>query len=346
MSDKATGVCGIVGIIFVVLGGIAVFGLWMDQCQLGHGDSLNIQVDQVTLLSPPTDNVFLGWESLFGKPADEISVNIHSAVLCGHATKAQEIFEGETLRFGESLSINSFFNYGVSFWLEESDGGFEGADDLSQVVEIPRSQMDSMRTTLDSGAADYIQLNYSVVVEGRNIFQENSWFGFLAENLCVSALDFVFGPWTGKAVGKAVLFNAGDMAKLYNAVKLEHKVGTLTKKSLMKSVVTYQFRVGAKKAVVKPFQRNVIAMLKEWAMNQTMLDEEITNTVNYLKEQEVYTDNDQLDKGLDIYRTVNDELGKLAGYLDSLTDSLEFCLAEILPPSEDALYYLSMTVRR
>ncbi|XP_038073711.1 uncharacterized protein LOC119741862 [Patiria miniata] len=337
-------VCTCVSVVVGILIFGVVFGLWVDQCQLGHGSSLNVRVNNVTLTTHPTDNVFLGWESLFGMPADEIAVNIHSAALCSASTKPRDIYEGQTLQFGDSLSINSFYTAGVSFWLTEADSFFEGADDLSQVIEIPSSQMDSMRETLDNGAADYIRLDYAVVVEGRNIFQENSWFGFLAENLCVSALDFVFGPWTSKAVGKAALLKSGDMAKLYKTVKLEHKAGTLTKKSLYKALITYQFRAGAKSAVINPAISNGNEMVKEWAMDQTMLDEQIRDTVTYLKEKAVFTATGQ--EGLDIYRAVNEEIDKWAGYLDTLTDSLEFCLAEVLPPSQDALYHVSLTVTR
>ena len=71
-----------------------------------------------------------------------------------------------------------------------------------------------------------------MAVKGGDIFQENRWFGFLAENLCINVLDFITGPWTSKAIDKLVLFKSGDMARLYKTVKTQYQAGTLTKKSL------------------------------------------------------------------------------------------------------------------
>ena len=343
MSEGAAVCGGIICVLVVVLVGVPLLGIYINQCLVGAGDSLHVQVDSLQLLTHPTDNVFLGWESLFGKPADEISVKIYSGI-CAATNQPRDIQEGQKIKFGDSLSINTFFSTGFSFQLEEADSGFEGANDYSETISISADKLDKMREAFDNGLMDYIKLDYGVTVKGANIFQENRWFGFLAENLCVSALDFVTGPWTSKAIGKAILFKSGDMAKLYKTVGKHYVKGDLTKGRLFKALLTYQIRAGSKAAVLNPAIRNMYELVKEWALSKTTLDEKLDETVTYLKEGAVFAVSGQ--EGLDLYREVNNEIEKWAGYMETLTDSLEFCLSEVLPPSRDALYHISLTVTR
>lgn len=343
MADGRAILTTVVVAVIVVAVGVTVLAIFINQCLVGAGDSVHVQVDSIHLSSHPTDNVLFGWESIFGKPSDEISVKIQSG-FCKASNHPEEIKEGQTINFGSTLSINTFFHMGFSFWLEESDSFFEGSDDYSKTITVSGDKVDRMREAFDNGLTDNVKLDYAVTVKGANIFQENKWFGFIAENLCVSALDFLAGPWTSKAVGKAILFKSGDMARLYKTVGKQFQQGMLTKKSLFKSLLAYQIRAGAKSAVLNPVLGNMNDLVKEWALNQTTLDEKINETVTALKEGAIFAVAGQ--EGLDLYRDVNEELARWAGYMEKLTDSLEFCLSEVLPPSTDALYHVTLTVTR
>ena len=337
--DRKIGV--VLSVVICVLIGVSFLGIWINQCIVGAGDSLHVQTDTIHLMSRPTDNVFLGWEWLWGKPTDEISLKLYSGI-CAATNHPKKIEEGQKLNF--DASINTFFGSGFAFQLEEFDSGFEGANDYSETIEVSADKLDKIREAFDNGIMNYVELDYTVTVKGANIFQENRWFGFLAENLCVSALDFVFGPWTSKVFAKAIIFKSGDMAKLYNTVRKQYESKTITKASVFKSVLTYQLKSGAKMAVKKPLQRNMAELAREWALNQTLLDEAVEETVTSLKESAVFAVSGK--EGLDLYREVNAELDELANYLGRLTDKLEFCLSEVLPPSKDALYHVALTVTR
>ena len=348
------GVCTtIVGIVILAIIGIPIIGVYVNQCQLGYGDSLHVQVVNVTLNTKPTDNVAFGAEWLFGKPADEISVHLQSG-MCKNSNPPRDIQERQTIRFYDTLTINTFFRKGFTFWLEEADSWFEGSDDISEETHVTSSQLDIIRHAFDTGAMDMVEIDHLVTVEGKNIFQEHTWFGFLAENLCISALDFVTGPWgtrallstAGKSVGKkgptAFLLNDKDIAKIYNKVKDQHKSGALTKSSIFKAVVTYQVREGAKHSVKGPLKSNAIDLISEWALDQTMLDEEIKDFVHTMTEQGIYEATGQ--DGLEIYNAVNEEMAMWGGYMATITDSLEFCLSEVIPDARDAVYSVRMTI--
>lgn len=109
-------------------------------------------------------------------------------------------------------------------------------------------------------------------------------------------------------------------------------------------MLTYELKHRAKNAVVEPFKDNMLDLMKGWALNQTMLDENVGEMTTSLIEGAVYAASGE--EGLNLYREVNDELDKLSNYLERLTDKLEFCLSEILPPSRDALYHVAFTVTR
>ena len=190
-----------------------------------------------------------------------------------------------------------------------------------------------MREAFDNGMAEYITLDYLVTVKGRNIFQENKWFGFLVENLCIGAMDFITGPWTSKLfkLGRTIVFKSGDIARLYNTVKLQYKSGLLTKKCIFKSLITYQIREGVKDGFFGPIKSHMKDFVKDWALNQTHLDEQIMAIVKG-------------DPGS--YAQLNNETDSRAGFLRGLTDKLEFCLSDILPPSRDALYHVDFAVTR
>ena len=334
---------GGVAVVLVVLAGVIVLSIWISQCHVGAGDSLHVQADSVHLLTRPTDNVLFGWDSVFGRPSDEISLKMSSG-WCSASHRPLEIKQDQKLEYGDTVSINTWFRMGFKFQLEEDDSGFEGANDYSEVTEVSEAKMDLIRFAFDNGIANKFELDYTVTVKGANIFQENKWFGFLADNLCVSALDFAFGPWTRQAFGKALLFKSGDMAKLYKTLRLQYQAGTITKGSIFKSVLTYQIKAGGKKAIINPLRQNMVDIASEWALNQTSLDENINEMVTDLKEGGVYAATGQ--RGLDLYREVNSELDKLSNLLGQVTDALEFCLSEVLPPSQDARYHVAFTVTR
>ena len=343
MGSDAAAVCrGVVIVVLLILGGVPILSIWINQCIVGAGDSLHVHADYVHLTTRPTDNVLFGWEFIFGKPADEISLKMWSGI-CAATHFPMDIQEGQKLAYGDTVSINTFFRMGFQFQLEEHDSLFEGANDYSEVVEVSEDKMNLIRLAFDNGIATSVELNYTVTVKGANIFQEHKWFGFLADNLCVSAIDFVFGPWTGKAFAKALL-KSGDMAKLYNKLKLQYQSGTISKGSIFKAFLTYQMKEGAKQAVTKPTRQNMLDAASNWAMNQTSLDENINEMVTTLKERGVYAASGQ--EGLDLYREVNSELDKLSSLLGQVTDHLEFCLSEVLPPSRDARYDVKLTVTR
>ena len=60
--------------------------------------------------------------------------------------------------------------------------------------------MQKIKKELDDDA-EYIQLNYKMKVKGGDIFTETPFFGFISKHLCISAIDFVMGPF-GKVVGR------------------------------------------------------------------------------------------------------------------------------------------------
>ena len=307
-----------------------------------------MEVDSVHLSNHPTDNVLFGWEWLFGKPADEISVNIHSG-MCSATTHPQDIQEDQTIKFWPALAINTFFGNGFSFRLEESDSGIEGKDDYSDPVHFKSYQLSDIRDAFDEGRVNYVQLSYAVTVKGANIFQENSWFGFIADNLCINVLDVIAGPWTGKTIGKALLFRSGDMAKLYRAVKTQYKAGSLTKKSLFKALLTYQVKAGTKKAARKAATGLMTESVKQWALDKTQLDEKLNEISTALKDEVTEMKEDAVyavsgEEGLNIYKEVNEEIAMLAGVMETVTDTLEFCLSEVWAPSTDALYYVNITI--
>ena len=83
----------------------------------------------------------------------------------------------------------------------------------------------------------------------------------------------------------------------------------------------------------------------------TLLDEKIYETVTMLKDiyrvkryAHAYPVSSQ--EILSTYKEVHQEISKWAGYIERITDSLEFCLSEVWPPSQDALYYVNVTVSR
>lgn len=340
MGAEVDGV--IVSVVVCVLVGVPILSIWISQCIVGAGDSLHVEADTIHLLSTPTDNVLFGWEWLWGKPSDEISLKMVSGI-CAAANHPREIKENQKLNF--DLSINTFFDKGFSFQLEEFDLGFEGANDYSEIIEVSGDRLDNIREAFDNGIMNYVKLDYSMTVKGANIFQEHQWFGFLAENLCVSALDFVFGPRTSK-IAKTALLKSRDIAKLYKTIRYEHKIGTIKKGSAFKSMLTYELKYRAKNAVtvVEPFKDNMLDLMKGWALNQTMLDENVGEMTTSLIEGAVYAASGE--EGLNLYREVNDELDKLSNYLERLTDKLEFCLSDVWPPSRDALYHVALTVTR
>ena len=331
MSSEAQAVATVVGVILLILVGIPVGSIYLNQCVFGCGDSLHFRVGSIRLLTHPTDNVLFGWEWLFGKPSDEITIVISSGMCSARSRHWQKIKEGE-VKYPD-VEINTYFHYGLTFRLEEKDGGLEGRDDYSEYVNVPEEKMASMREAFDNGLAEYINLDYLVTVKGRNFFQENRWFGFLAENICIGTMDFITGPWASKLFkfGKTLLFKASDIAKLYKTVKLQYKSGLITKKSIFKSLIIFQIKEGLKDGFIKPLKSHVFNYIKDLALNQTHLDEQIMAIVN---------GNSIEYGGLDL------ELDKRAGFLGGLTDKLEFCLSDILPPSRDALYHVNFAVTR
>ena len=176
-----------------------------------HSSSLEIKLEKLTLKSAPTDNVFLGWEFLFGTPADEIVANLESKK-CYTRSKAREIKQGQTLSFGNSVTLKSFREEPIKFWLTEEDGGFGGKNDLSELVTISKERMDIMREFLNNNPDSYYELDEAVTVQGQNIFKENVWFGFIADNLCINVLDIALGPWTG--IGKKLAIAAAHQNKV------------------------------------------------------------------------------------------------------------------------------------
>ena len=337
------------GVLILVIA-LIMSAIYVSQCVIGLGESVHVHVDSMHLTSHPTDNVLFGWEWLFGKPNDEISITISSG-FCKATIEPRDIQENQVITFGENLTINTFFGRGFSFRLQELDSGFEGADDYSQPVYVAPHKLKAMREAFDNDVTDHIQLSYHVTVKGANIFQENKWLGFLAENLCINVLDFIAGPWTGKAfaVGKAVVFKSGDIARLYKAIEVPFKAGTLTKQTVFKSVLAYQLKAGAMAAVKRPLKRKMTEYVKEWVLSKTTLDEtvneideQIDDAVTQLKESAIYAVAGE--EGVDIYRAIKEEIAEASRFLASLTDSLEFCLSEILPPSKDALYIVDITV--
>lgn len=331
MSGDGQAVAIVVGVAALIFVGIPLGSIYLNQCTFGCGNSLHVRVGSIRLLTHPTDNVLFGWEWLFGRPSDEISIVISSGWCSARSQRAQKIKEGEITY--PDVDINTFFHYGFTFRLEERDGGLEGSNDYSEFVNVPEEKMSSMREAFENGLAEYITLDYLVTVKGRNIFQEIRWFGFLAENLCIDAMDFITGPWTSKLfkLGRTVVFKAGDIAKLYNTVKLQYKNGLLTKKSIFKSLITYQIREGLKDGFFKPLKSHMKDLVKDWALNQTHLDEQILAIV----------------KGdSSSYGQLNGEIDSSAGFLGKLTDKLEFCLSDILPPSRYALYHVNFAVTR
>ena len=331
MSDDAQAVTIVVGVAVLIFVGIPLGSIYLNQCIFGCGDSLHMRVGSIRLLTHPTDNVLFGWEWLFGRPSDEISIVIASGWCSARSRHAQKIKEGEITY--PDVEINTFFHHGLTFRLEERDGGLEGRNDYSEYVNVPDEKMTSIREAFDNGLAEYINLDYLVTVKGRNIFQENRWFGFLAENLCIDAMSFLTGPLTSKLFkfGKTIIFKAGDIAKLYRTVKLQYKSGLITKKSIFKSLITYQIREGLKDGFIGPIKSHVKDFIKDWALNQTHLDEQIKAII----------------KGNPgAYVELSSEIDTRAGFLGSLTDKLEFCLADILPPSRDALYHVNFAVTR
>ena len=320
--------CCICMVGFLVLVMLPLTAVYVSQCTFGWGSSLHVEVDSVHLSNHPTDNVLFGWEWLFGKPADEISVNIHSG-MCSATTHPQDIQEDQTIKFWPALAINTFFGNGFSFRLEESDSGIEGEDDYSDPVHFKSYQLSDIRDAFDEGRVNYVQLSYAVTVKGANIFQENSWFGFIADNLCINVLDLISGPWTGKTIGKALRFGSSEMAKLYRTVKTQYKAGSLTKKSLFKALLTYQAETGTKKAAIMAEREAMNKMVQQWALDETELDKKLNEISTVLK-----------DEG----RELKEEIAEYAGVMETVTDTLEFCLSEVWPPSTNALYYVNITI--
>ena len=324
--------------------------IYVSQCVIGLGESVHVHVDSLHLASHPTDNVLFGWEWLFGKPADEITVAISSG-LCKASTEPRDIHEDDVITFSDNLTINTFFGQGFSFRLQEIDSGLEGDDDFSEPVYIAPHKLNAMREAFDNDVTDHIQLSYHVTVKGANIFQEVKLLGFLAENLCINVLDFIAGPWTGKAlaVGKAIAFKSNDIAKLYKAISKPFKAGKLTKQTVYKAVLAYQLKAGAMASDKRPLKRKMTEYVKEWLLSKTTLDEtindinqQIDDAITGLKESAVYAAAGE--DGVDLYQAINEEIAEASRFLASLTDSLEFCLSEILPPSKDALYIVDITV--
>ena len=324
--------------------------IYVSQCVTGTGDSVHVHVDSLHLASHPTDNVLFGWEWLFGKPADEISVAISSG-WCKASTEPRDIHENDVITFGDDLAINTFLGQGFSFRLQEVDSGLEGSDDFSEPVYVAPHKLNAMREAFDHDITDHMQLSYHVTVKGANIFQEIKWLGFIANHLCINVLDFIAGPWTGKAlaVGKAIVFKSGDIAKLYKAISVPFKAGTLTKETVFKAVLAYQLKAGLAASVKRPLKRKMAEHVKEWVLSKTTLDEtiaeidhQIDDAITEMKEGAVYAAAGE--EGVNLYRAINEEIAEASRFLASLTDSLEFCLTEILPPSRNALYVVDITV--
>ena len=322
----------VVGVLALILVGITIGSIYLNQCTFGCGDSMRVRVQSIGLLTHPTDNVLFGWEWLFGRPADEIVIMLGSGWCNTKSDQEHSLKEGEIIRYPD-VGINTFYQKGFSFRLEEKDSGLEGRDDYSKFVHVSDEKMANIRETFDNGLAEHINLDFLVTVKGQNIFQEQRWFGFLAENLCISAMDFLTGPFTSKLFkfGSKLIFNARDIAKLYNVVKIQYKSGQLTKKSIFKSLIIYQIREGLKDGFLGPIKSHLLEFIKDLALNQTHLEEQIKAIVN---------------GDLGTYGQLYNELDTRASFVGSLTDKLEFCLSDILPPSRDALYYVNFAVTR
>ena len=331
-----------------------------------HPLSLRINLEKVTLTSRPTDNVFLGWESLFGKPADEIVANLESK-RCYARSKVREIKQGMTLYYYNSLFLKSFRAEPIKFWLSEEDGGLEGKNDLSQLITIPRRKMDAIRNYLNDDRNGWFELDYLVTVKGQNIFQEHKWFGFIAGNLCINVLDFVTGPWTGpgftllrkvsrKTIGR---FRSGQITQLYKTIKRPYAIGSrFNKKQLkqkfFKAVMTYQFREGLKslvKGAGRRAKKNMQDEVKAWVLNETGINEmkrEIRMLIEEAVKEGIYAVGGRtlLEKTLKIYNTVTKQLDKFGAWFQKITDAFEFCLSDILPPARDAAYHVYFTVNK
>lgn len=173
-----------------------------------HSSSLEIRLEKLTLKSEPTDVILFGWEFLFGAPADEIVANLESKK-CYTRSKTKEIKEGQTLYFGDSVTLKSFREEPIKFWLTEQDAG---KNDLSELVTISKERMDVMREFLNNNPGSYWELDESVTVEGRDIYDDYHWFGFVASNLCINFLDIALGPWTG--IGKKLAMTSAAKNKL------------------------------------------------------------------------------------------------------------------------------------
>ena len=331
MGDDGQVVAGVICVVVLILVGIPCGSIYLNQCVFGCGDSLHVRVTGIRLLTHPTDNVLFGWEWLFGKPHDEIRIHVFSGWCSARTRGVQRIKEGGYIT--PDVEINTYFDNGFSFRLEEQDGGLEGKNDYSKYVNVPEEKMASMREAFDNKLTEHIALDYLVTVKGRNIFQENRWFGFLAENLCINVLDFITGPWTSKLfkLGKTIVFKSREIARLYKTVKQLYKRGELTKKSIFKALITHLIREGVKDGFFGSIKDHVMDSIKDWALNQTHVDEQIMTIV----------------KGDPVsYVQLNSEIDTGAGFLGGLTDKLEFCLSGILPPSRDALYHVSFGVTR
>ncbi|XP_057312630.1 uncharacterized protein LOC130654117 [Hydractinia symbiolongicarpus] len=324
----------VLGTLLLLTIGFTFLGLYVDQCVLGKGNSLKVQINSISLKSRPTDNVFLGWESLFGKPADEILAHLKSGFICYKKTEPRSIKQHETLNYGEELSINTFYKSGFEFWLQESDGGFEGKDDVSKKYTVSSDQLDQVRKAFKHGITENVKLDYTVVVHGANIFQENKWFGFIAKNLCISALDFVSGPAAriGRKVARKTILKSSKMARLYSTVKSQYKGRTITKKKLYKAMLAYQYSEGSQ--ALDAMGVNARFVIKKWALSETTLRNEMRKTVYATTGKD----------GLNTYQRLNSELDTWSGYMESLTDSMEFCLSEIIPKARKALYHVHVTI--
>ncbi len=170
-----------------------------------HSSSLEIKLEKLTLKTAPTDHAF------FGTPADEIVANLESKK-CYTRSKMKEIKQGQTLYFRHPVTLKSFREEPIKFWLTEEDGGFEGKNDFSELATISKERMDIMREFLNNNPDGYYELDEAVTVKGQNIFEDHVWFGFLADNLCINVLDIALGPWTG--IGKKLAITAAHRHKV------------------------------------------------------------------------------------------------------------------------------------
>eukprot|EP00746_Dinoflagellata_sp_MGD_P007464 gnl/MRDRNA2_/MRDRNA2_114776_c0_seq1.p1 gnl/MRDRNA2_/MRDRNA2_114776_c0~~gnl/MRDRNA2_/MRDRNA2_114776_c0_seq1.p1 ORF type:complete len:545 (-),score=92.78 gnl/MRDRNA2_/MRDRNA2_114776_c0_seq1:270-1904(-) len=353
------------GILWITAGGL-VFGCYQDQCNAGNGPVMTFEIHRLQLIGPPTD----------ADSEDEIT--IHAS--CGMCSlKTDEL----TMKAGQirdiSFTINTFFNKPFEAHLVDADEGFEGADDESEKYFLTSEQLAVYRHMLYTGQVEKIDIMETVVVKGGNIFSENPLLGFISDVLCVSAVDFVLGPWLGKILkvgmpGSKVLgkvggrlagkagekfarklpLQAGGILPFLQAYDAAYAAGKVSRMDIAKLMINHQLKGGFKAGVKDTVKWKVVGKGVDAAMNQTAVDEYLDKTMGCYQDDlwELYTGGksegrardhnfkvDALEAMEQVYKEIND----LAATMAQVYDTLEVCLNEMFP-TQDANYRLYMRI--